>query len=319
MRLLFVLAKTIDPLAKECSIEAPENYWVIGSLPADLATAETCYWDEHLRNGISPEKYILDYNADIVVFSGQPTAYASGVFAIAYVLKELQRLGIPTVHILWDQISPHNQEIMRKLSPFLTLNAVTDVLEAKEKFGDNYINIWYPVDPLLIFPRKKDIDVSFMGTLVPQMGQRGRYLKFLQSQDVPVFFRPGVYTENQPLSTKEYADILGRSKIGLNFSHMEEYQHHTIKGRIFEVIRSGSLLLETENNTTSTYFEPGVDYVSFSNEADLLDKIRYYLSHEEEREAIAAHGYAKACEHYNEEKFWQRIFTAVSRPRSRPS
>lgn len=43
-------------------------------------------------------------------------------------------------------------------------------------------------------------------------------------------------------------------------------------------------------------FHSGVDFVYFNDMDDLEQKVCYYLAHEEERCAIAAHGYRRACD-----------------------
>ena len=46
------------------------------------------------------------------------------------------------------------------------------------------------------------------------------------------------------------------------------------------------------------YFVPGEDYVYYDSKKDLIDKIAYYLGHEEERAAIAKNGLQKiAADH----------------------
>lgn len=52
--------------------------------------------------------------------------------------------------------------------------------------------------------------------------------------------------------------------------------------------------MENENPQTRCYFTPGEDYVSFNSEDDLMDKIKYFLEHEDERLEIAAWGELKA-------------------------
>ena len=52
--------------------------------------------------------------------------------------------------------------------------------------------------------------------------------------------------------------------------------------------------MEQQNDETPRWLEPGTDYVEFSDERDLIEKTRYYLSHDDERSAIAAAGRTKA-------------------------
>lgn len=63
--------------------------------------------------------------------------------------------------------------------------------------------------------------------------------------------------------------------------------------RIFDILGAGGFLLTNFQADFLDYFTPDEDYVYYESKQDLLDKIEYYLSHEEERAAIAQNGLAK--------------------------
>lgn len=81
------------------------------------------------------------------------------------------------------------------------------------------------------------------------------------------------------------------SKINLNITA------RTIKSglpqRIFDIMAAGGFVLSNYQAEIPEYFIPGEDIVLYESIPDLLDKIGYYLSHEEERLQIAQNGYAK--------------------------
>jgi spore maturation protein CgeB len=70
--------------------------------------------------------------------------------------------------------------------------------------------------------------------------------------------------------------------------------------------------MESENSLTKQYFTPDVDYVSFDSKADMLDKVRYYLEHEDERQEIAYNGYRKATTEHNHQVFWNRVMDKLA-------
>jgi len=80
-----------------------------------------------------------------------------------------------------------------------------------------------------------------------------------------------------------------------------------LKGRVFEIMMSGALLLESANEQIACYFEDGVDYVSFTTKEDLLDKIHYFLEHPDERLKIAENGRNKCIEKYTPQIFFDNI------------
>jgi spore maturation protein CgeB len=125
---------------------------------------------------------------------------------------------------------------------------------------------------------------------------------------VPVYQAGG---RAKRISLERYAEILGRSKISLNFSYSLPGTH-ALHGRVFEVMFSGALLIENLNTETPQYFTPMSDYVAFDTKEDLVDKVRYYLEHEDERQQIALNGYRKATKEYSPQVFWDRVMAKLA-------
>ncbi len=61
--------------------------------------------------------------------------------------------------------------------------------------------------------------------------------------------------------------------------------------RVFDVLGSGGFLLTNFQAEMPAYFENGKDLVCFESPEEMEEKCDYYLTHEEERVEIAAHGY----------------------------
>ena len=64
----------------------------------------------------------------------------------------------------------------------------------------------------------------------------------------------------------------------------------TINMRMFEATGGGSLLLTEELPGLRRYFEPGKEVDTYTNPTQLMEKILYYLAHEERRATIAEAG-----------------------------
>ena len=84
-----------------------------------------------------------------------------------------------------------------------------------------------------------------------------------------------------------------------------------VRGRVWEAFWCRTFLLEEDNPATSLYFEPYVDYVPFTTLEDLIDKIRYYLENEEERDRIRMHGRATVEKYYNSRLYWYNLFETI--------
>jgi spore maturation protein CgeB len=90
---------------------------------------------------------------------------------------------------------------------------------------------------------------------------------------------------------KEMPKVFKLSKINLNMTLK------TIKTgiplRVFDIMGSGGFLLTNFQQELLDYFEPNKDFVYYEDIDDLINKIDYYLSHDEERCEIAHNGYQK--------------------------
>ena len=72
--------------------------------------------------------------------------------------------------------------------------------------------------------------------------------------------------------------------------------------RIWDILGAGGFVLTNYQTEITEYFEIGNELETFSSEEELLDKISYYLTHEEERCKIARRGYEKAKKEYTLQK-----------------
>lgn len=88
-------------------------------------------------------------------------------------------------------------------------------------------------------------------------------------------------------------------------------QRRQIKGRNFEVPACGGLLMTGEADNIQDYYVPGKEIVVFKNEADLVEKCKYFMEYEEERRAIAKAGYERTVKEHTYEKRFQEIFDVL--------
>jgi spore maturation protein CgeB len=186
----------------------------------------------------------------------------------------------------------------------------TTVYLNRSEHPEKYLLMWCPEDPRIFYNSntERDISISFVGSVVsPQHRSRLAYLSALRSNGIQVYQAGG--QRERCLSIEEYSGIHRRSKIGLNFCRSGP--HVQLKGRVFEIALCGAMLLEEANPETSKWFEPMVDYVPFASQKDLVEKARYYLEHDSEREDIAVKGHRKAKEKYTAKAFWETIFQRV--------
>lgn len=84
-----------------------------------------------------------------------------------------------------------------------------------------------------------------------------------------------------------------------------------IKGRNFEVPGCGGFLLTNYADNLKDYYEIGKEIVVYEGTRDLIEKIRYYLEHDAEREEIARAGYERTLRDHTFERRFNDIFKAM--------
>ena len=122
-----------------------------------------------------------------------------------------------------------------------------------------------------------------------------------------------------PLSDLQLIQMFSRSKINLGFStcgdtHEGGERIVQVRLRDFEVPMSGGFYMVEYLEELEEFFEIGREIVCYRSREDLAEKIRYYLSHDEEREAIRRAGYERCLRDHT----WQRRFSMAFREMGLP-
>jgi len=89
---------------------------------------------------------------------------------------------------------------------------------------------------------------------------------------------------------EEQVKALCAAKIGLNF-HVDHHAGELDRGlnlRAFELAACGVFQLLQRVPSVGEFFEEGKEIVCFETQEEMIEKIRYYLAHEDERLRIAA-------------------------------
>lgn len=89
------------------------------------------------------------------------------------------------------------------------------------------------------------------------------------------------------------------SKINLNISLRSI--HNGIPLRCMDIMGAGGFLMTNYQADLFEHFIPDEDFVYYESDEDLVNKCRYYLEHEDEREAIAANGHARMAQYHTYE------------------
>ena len=81
--------------------------------------------------------------------------------------------------------------------------------------------------------------------------------------------------------------------------------------RVFDIMSMGGFVLSDRQEEISELFEEGKDIVTYRTPEELVDKVDYYLKHEDERAKIAASGYRKVKEQHTYESRLDKIISIL--------
>lgn len=97
----------------------------------------------------------------------------------------------------------------------------------------------------------------------------------------------------------EMPKVFQASKINLNMTIRPIETGLSL--RVWDILGCGGFLLTNYQSEIPDYFEIGKDLETYESMEELEEKIRYYLTHEEERVGIAINGYEKVARHHTYE------------------
>jgi spore maturation protein CgeB len=193
---------------------------------------------------------------------------------------------------------------------------VTNDKEAVRKYHDQGATAFFSLPCVgegsedLPAPNTKSHEVVFVGRRQPgrdALLERWRKLGLRLET-----FGPGWVSG--PVSYERMLELFRTTKVNLNVSVAYSPRLGAVrqlKARPFEVCLAGGFLLTDDAPGLSDRFKVGEEIACYSGDADLIEKSAYYLSHEDEREAIARRGWQKARRAYSSSRIIGEIFESI--------
>lgn len=179
----------------------------------------------------------------------------------------------------------------------------------------------------------KDIDLSFVGTYNKQFKRRNHLLKVISKKNILPYKKiqfilrvgtgvrirglipnipPVIYMRYKPpMYLRQMLSELKASKITFN-CHSDMAGNGKGNMRVYEALATKSLLLSDAGNYPK-YLKEGENFITYKNEKDLLDKLRYFWKNDLEREQIAENGYNILKKHYSLISRKEHLFSIFQR------
>jgi glycosyltransferase involved in cell wall biosynthesis len=145
----------------------------------------------------------------------------------------------------------------------------------------------------------KQYDVCIVGHVFP--GPRAELLELLARRFPNHFIGQAFFNE--------MARIYSANRTVFNRSLLND-----VNMRVFEVLACGSLLITNDlsENGLDELFRDGEHLVTYRSAEELIEKVAYYVEHEEERERIASAGRAEVIAKYTYRHRVERMLSEVS-------
>lgn len=262
-------------------------------------------WGKKVMNRILLES-VYRWNPDIVFF-----VLFKDEIEFDTLVEIRDKMGIKTLNWFCDDHWRFN-DFSRHYAPYFSY-IVTTYKKAVEKYKEvGYENVilsqWacnHYLYRRLNLPYK--YDVSFVGQ---PHGDRSVVIKKLAKAGIKVATF-GFGWPSGRVSTYEMIKIFNQSKINLNLSNASRGQINQIKGRDFEIPGCGGFMLTGYNEDLEEYFSIGEEIEVYKDVDDLIQKIRFYLKEEDERERIKERGYLRVLRDHTYSKRFSDIFKIV--------
>ena len=169
-----------------------------------------------------------------------------------------------------------------------------------------------------VFSGRRDIEVLFVGALFPnkmpllasvKKAFRSRCrLHGLAGWKKNLYFnlKHGFPGWVSPIGFEEYVPLYRRAKIGINVHNRGKY---TVGGfRLFELPGNGVMQISDGGEYLEEFFKVGVEIEGYETADELIDKVKYYLTHDSAREKIARAGYQRVI---RDHRIGHRLNTAA--------
>lgn len=264
---------------------------------------------------------------DIIWIDKGNTIYPSTLKRI----KEIQPDCILVHYMIDDIMNPHHMSKQIKdtipLYDYYIMNRQVNKEELIKLGCKHPIIEFMSYEKTFHYPRtltSKEIadlggDVGFIGTFERE---RAESIKYLAKNGINIRvwgngwkhlkdYSPNLIIEDRGLYDEDYSKALSAFKINLGFLRKKSRDLHTTRST--EIPACGGFMLAERTAEHQAMFEEDKEAVFFSDNEELLEKCRYYLSHEDKRKKIAEAGYRRCISSdYSNEGMIRKVLAYIN-------
>lgn len=235
-------------------------------------------------------------------------------------LKIIYEMNIPIFNISMDDKLPINWKIKQKrqmgaigLADYVDLTLTTSPEVCEWYMSQDKNSVFMPLGSssnLYVNNQENNrpIDVLFIGN---NYGVRGELISYLEKNGIAISAWGNGFSNGYADFNKSIV-LMKNSKIIIGFSTLGYCKNKfTLKLRDFDATMSGALYLTQRNKVLSDLFIENEEILFYEDLHDCLAKIKFYLSHDAERQKIALKGNSKCRSNFDWEIILRNFFNRV--------
>ena len=192
----------------------------------------------------------------------------------------------------------------------------------KEGLKSEYFRIGFEPKVLERLTHGERAGAAFIGGLSSAHSQRVRFLETIATVQPLDFWGYGIehLPSQSPLRSNYHGNAWGlamyqalsSAKISLNL-HINAAENNANNMRLYESTGVGTMLLTDHKDNLHTLFAPDTEVAVYRSVEECIEKIQYYLTHEEERATVAAAGQARTLKEHTYAHRMQELVEILSR------
>jgi spore maturation protein CgeB len=247
-------------------------------------------------------QHIEDFRPNLIIV-------VKGVHVLPKTLQEIKQIGIPVVNWHVDDFfnprytTPYSDEVFRLYD--IHFSSRPHLFEEYWQRGANRVEyLEFCFDPTIFYPldsvqnRKLLYDVSLIGNWSKS---REQWLKGL-SPFFEIFIwggswhhtttlkkEPNIHIMYKRADLEDYSRVVSKSKICLNILTKENRDETNLRN--FEISACKGFQLCNRTQQLLSIFKEDEEIALYGTTEELIDKVRHYLEHEDERNEIAKKGF----------------------------
>jgi spore maturation protein CgeB len=204
----------------------------------------------------------------------------------------------------------------------LVISSLPNLVQTIEQRGVRavYLPLFFVPEVLeYVPPRRRDIELSFVGSITPAHTSRRDFLNQI-SANLPIMLYGSFRDEDDgsalarayqgPAFGRQMFEVMARSRLTLN-KHIDVAENYANNMRLFEATGMGACLVTERAVNLPELFEPDREVVAYGDADECISLCQYYLDRPSQAETVAAAGQRRCLDDHNAVRRSEQLITIL--------